>query len=101
MILMHLGIAIMLGFADIVNTYTLSNLGPRKSYQAVFWFEVACAGASLLILIFFVKIKKAKSALTADEIAEMQAEETRPAGGVGVVKPDTGPPLVRLDSRRV
>ena len=75
MILLHLSIAVFLGFGDIVNTYTLPTLGEKRSYQAVFWLEVACAGASLLILVFFVKIKKAESALTADEIVEMRAEE--------------------------
>ncbi len=74
MLLLHLSIAICLGFADIVNTFTLANLGEKKSYQAVFWFEVACAGAALVILVLFVKIKKAESAMTADEILEMEAE---------------------------
>lgn len=74
MILLHLSIAIFLGFADIVNTYTLARLGERKSYKAVFWFEVACAGVALLILVLFVKIKKAESALTVDELAELERE---------------------------
>jgi len=39
MLLLNLGIAVCLGFVDIVNTYTLSNLGEKKSYQAVFWLE--------------------------------------------------------------
>lgn len=73
MLLLHLGIAVMLGFADIVNAYTLESLGERKSYQAVFWFEVACATAALIIMILFVKIKKAESELTVDERAEMEA----------------------------
>jgi hypothetical protein len=75
MILVYLGIAVFLGFANIVNTYTIEALGEKKSYQAVFWFEVACAAASLLILVFFVKINKAECALTVDEIAETQREE--------------------------
>ncbi|KAN0103224.1 MFS general substrate transporter [Hyaloscypha variabilis] len=73
MLLLHLGIAIMLGFADIVNTYTLPSLGMRRSYHAVFWFEVACASAALVILILFVKIKKAESELTVDERAELES----------------------------
>ncbi len=72
--LLHLGIAVLLGFADIVNTYTIENLGMRKSYKAVFWFEVACASAALVILVLFVKIKAAESSLTADEILELEAE---------------------------
>jgi hypothetical protein len=75
MLLMHLGIAVMLGFADIVNTYTVTRLGMRKSYHAVFWFEVACASAAVLILVLFVKIKKAESELTVDERAELEGTD--------------------------
>lgn len=75
MITLHLGIAVFLGFADMVNIYTVDYLGERKSYQAVFWFEVACAGAALIIFVFFVKIKKAESSLTADELEEMANEQ--------------------------
>jgi len=74
MLLLHLGIAVCLGFADIVNTFTIDRLGPQLSYHAVFWFEVACAATALTILTLFVKIKKAKSEMTADE---REAEEKR------------------------
>jgi MFS family permease len=74
MLLLHLGIAVTLGFADIVNTYTVDTLGEKKSYQAVFWFEVACAAAALVIMILFVKIKKAESELTVDEREELEAD---------------------------
>ena len=67
MLLLHLGIAVCLGFADIVNTYTVEKLGSRLSYHAVFWFEVACAATALTILVVFVKIKKAESEMTVEE----------------------------------
>jgi MFS family permease len=73
MLLLHLGIAVMLGFADVVNTYTVASLGMRRSYHAVFWFEVACASAALVILVLFVKIKKADSELTVDERAKLES----------------------------
>ena len=73
MLLLHLGIAVCLGFADIVNTYTVARLGMRKSYHAVFWFEVTCAATALVILILFVKIKKAESELTVEEREELEA----------------------------
>jgi MFS family permease len=79
MLLLHLGIAVTLGFADIVNTYTVDTLGEKKSYQAVFWFEVACATAALVIMILFVKIKKAESELTFDEREELEAAITAEA----------------------
>jgi MFS family permease len=81
MLLLHLGIAIFLGFADIVQVYTVDHLGLRKSYQAAFWFEVACAATALFILVFFVKIKKAKSDLTVEERAEMEAAAVREPKG--------------------
>ena len=79
MLLLHLGIAVCLGFADIVNSYTVERLGMQKSYQAVFWFEVACASTALIVLTLFVRVKKAESELTVDEKAELQREA---AGGV-------------------
>jgi MFS family permease len=72
MLLLHFGIAVTLGFADIINTYTVNSLGDKKSYQAVFWFEVGCAATALVIMILFVKIKKAESELTVDERAELE-----------------------------
>ena len=74
MLLLHLGIAVFLGFADIVNTYTVERLGPRLSYHAVFWFEVACAATALVILVLFVKIKKAESEMTVEEREALEAE---------------------------
>ncbi|PBP24194.1 drug resistance protein [Diplocarpon rosae] len=73
MLLLHLGIAVCLGFADIVNTYTIEGLGTRQSYHAVFWFEVACAATALVILSLFVKINKAESELTFEEKEDMEA----------------------------
>jgi len=73
MLLLHLGIAVCLGFADIVKTYTVETLGARQSYHAVFWFEVACAGAALAILVVFVKINKAESEMTVEEREAFEA----------------------------
>ena len=74
MLLLHLGIAICLGFADIVNTLTLERLGARLSYHAVFWLGVGFAGAALLILVLFVKIKKAESEMTVEEREALELE---------------------------
>ncbi|KAJ5140899.1 Major facilitator superfamily domain general substrate transporter [Penicillium atrosanguineum] len=70
---MHLGIAVMLGFADIVQTQ-MKHLGVRESYKAVFWFQTGLAIVGLLIVLLLVRIRHAKSELTAEEI---QAEETQ------------------------
>lgn len=71
--LLYLGIAFLLAFADITQTET-AHLGLKRSYQAVFWFQLACAGTSLLIMIAFVRIRAAKSDLTADERAALEVE---------------------------
>jgi hypothetical protein len=75
MLLVNLGIAIWLGFADIVNTYTVARLGERKSYHAVFWLEVACAAVALVIFVLFVRLDNARSEMTVDEREEMEREE--------------------------
>ncbi|KAG9244666.1 MFS multidrug transporter-like protein [Calycina marina] len=72
MLLLHLGIAICLGFADMLQSYQLDRLGQRNSYKAVFWFEVACAATALVILTLFVKITAAQSDLTYEEREEME-----------------------------
>jgi MFS family permease len=87
MLLLHLGIAVCLGFADIVNMFTVARLGLRQSYHAVFWFEVTCASTALVILFFFVDIKKARSDLTVDEREEMEAAAKREDAS----RPNTGP----------
>ncbi|KAL4919013.1 major facilitator superfamily domain-containing protein [Aspergillus aurantiobrunneus] len=63
---LHMGIAVMLGFADIVHTET-EYLGARGSYKAVFWFQAALAIVGLGIVVLFVRIREAKSELTVDE----------------------------------
>jgi MFS family permease len=72
--ILQLGIAVFLGFADLTATQT-EKLGEKRSYKAVFWFEVACASVALILLLGFVKIDKAKSDLTMDEREAMMAEE--------------------------
>ena len=69
--ILHLGIAVLLGFADIIQTKT-EHFGLRRSYKAVFWFGVACGALALVIMIFFVKIEPAKSDMTADEKRELE-----------------------------
>ena len=71
--LVFLGISVFLGLADIAVTAT-AHLGQKESYKVACWFAVGCAGVSLLLLACFVKIDKAKSDLTADEKAELEAE---------------------------
>lgn len=62
----QLGIALFLGVADVVAVET-AHRGKRESYRIVFWFELALAALSFIILLFFVKVKTAKSDLTVEE----------------------------------
>ena len=70
---LHFGIAIMLAFADLVQVYTEEYVGHRKSYQAAFWFQVGLAGLAIALVVGFVRIESAKSELTVDERAELEA----------------------------
>lgn len=70
---LHFGIAIMLAFADILQVHTEEYMSVRDSYQTAFWFQVGLAGFGLVLVIIFVRIESAKSGLTADEIAELEA----------------------------
>ena len=72
--LLQLSIAILLGFSDIIATKTRYQ-GEKQSYKNVFWFELACGAAALVIFVGFVRIDSAKSDLTADE-KEALARET-------------------------
>lgn len=75
-VLLQLGIAVLLGFADIVAAEMRESGDELASYRSAFWFELGCGVASLVIFMGFVRIKEAKSDLTADEKAEMAARET-------------------------
>lgn len=64
--LLFLGIAFVLSFADVTQHET-AHLGLKRSYQNVFWYQLAVQLVSLVIMIAFVRIRKAESDLTADE----------------------------------
>lgn len=73
-VLFHLSVALLLGFTDVVVSYTAYQ-GERQSYKNAFWFELACGGAALIIFMAFVRIHRAKSDLTADEREALKAQE--------------------------
>lgn len=82
--LMHAGIALCLGFADVVYTYSLTSsdasgsgsklMNQRWAWKRVFWLEVAFAGLALAILAAGVRVKRAESELTVDEREVMELE---------------------------
>jgi len=76
----------MLGFADIIGTYT-EYQGLAKSFKNAFWLEVGLAAAALVILVCFVKVGKAKSELTMDEKEAMQKAGEGETKSVGQAEP--------------
>jgi len=77
---LQLGVALILGLADIVQTYTVEEAGLGKSYKNTFWFGVALGTTSLVLMIIWGNIPKAKSDLTADEKAELEREAASESG---------------------
>jgi MFS family permease len=83
-VVLQLGIALCLGFTDIIQTYTVQRSATpdsidtlRTSYKNTFWFGVAAASCSLLLMAVWGDIPKAKSELTADEKEDLQTQATR------------------------
>lgn len=74
----HLGVAVLLGFADITQAET-AHLGLRQSYKAVFWFEAGTAGFACAVMALFIRIGRAKSDLTVDEKRELAQGGSWPA----------------------
>ncbi|KAI5285908.1 hypothetical protein KEM52_002223 [Ascosphaera acerosa] len=65
--ILHLGIAVLLGVADIIHEAVLDRRGGTPARRAVFWFQFACAIASGVLMVFFVRIKPQAGELTVDE----------------------------------
>lgn len=83
---LFLGISFFLGFADLIVANT-SERGLRESYKIAFWFALGCAGFAFFLLVLFVKIGTAKSDLTIEEKAELEAEVL--GGALNTPTPDT------------
>lgn len=73
--LLYLGIAVLLAFAGFVQTETES-LGLKRSYQSVFWYQLACAATALVVMAGFVRLRKAESGLTVDEKEALATQDT-------------------------
>jgi MFS family permease len=79
--ILQLGITVLLGFADIVQSETLPRQGLRRSYKNTFWLGTAAGATALLMNVFLVHIPKAKSDYTADEKNALREELRREEGG--------------------
>jgi hypothetical protein len=74
---LQLGIALCLGFTDILQSFTVDSQGLMRSYKNTFWFGVGVAATSLVMVAIWGKVPKAKSDLTADEKAELARVASR------------------------
>ena len=73
--LLYLGIAVLLAFVGFVQTET-AHLGLKRSYQSVFWYQLACVTIALVIMAGFVRLRKAESKLIVDEKEALAAQTT-------------------------
>lgn len=72
---LFVGIGFFLGVADLAVSSS-EHLGMKGSYKVAFWFGVGCAGFAAVMLMS-VRIGRAKSDLTFEERAQLEAEEGR------------------------
>jgi len=71
--LIFLGISFFLGLADLAVSENKS-LNLKESYRVAFWFGTGCAGVAFLIFCT-IRIGKAKSQLTMEEMEEMEESD--------------------------
>lgn len=71
---LQLGVALVVGLTDIVQSGTVADVGLAKSYKNTFWFGVAAGTVSLVVLAVWGKVPKATSSMTSEEIEELKRE---------------------------
>lgn len=74
---LQLGVALLLGASDIIQSYTVDEVGLKQSYKNVFWLGTAAACTSVVVIAIWGGVPRAKSDLTADEKLELEREATR------------------------
>lgn len=74
--LLFLGIAFLLAVADVIQTAT-ADVSLKRSYQSVFWYQFACSALALVIMMGFVRIRKAEGEMTTDERAALEVHRSR------------------------
>lgn len=74
--LLYLGIAVLIGVANVVQTATAGK-GVAESYRSVFWYQLGCAGTAFVVMVGWVRIKRAESQATVDEKEAAAEREQR------------------------
>jgi hypothetical protein len=72
---LHLGVGIILGLTDIIQSATSEEQGLGMSYKNTFWFGVGAGAVSLFLMAIWGKLPAAKSDMTADEKDESKKAE--------------------------
>lgn len=67
---LHLGVGVILGLTDIIQSANFEEQGLGGSYKNTFWFGVAAGAVSLMLMSIWGKLPAAKSEMTADEKME-------------------------------
>jgi MFS family permease len=89
---LQLGVALCLGFTDLIQSSTVEKVGLRESYKNTFWFGLAAGIISLVLMTIWGKIPKATSDLTPDEKLQLEREALLNANSspnMVVVRPGT------------
>ena len=86
---LHLGVGVILGLTDIIQSATVAEQGLGMSYKNTFWFGVAAGAVSLMLMVIWGKLPAAKSDMTADEKKESlkEAENSVPRPSDAFVGP--------------
>ncbi|KAI0140234.1 major facilitator superfamily domain-containing protein [Pestalotiopsis sp. NC0098] len=71
---LQLGVALVLGLTDIIQSATVDEAGLGVSYKNTFWFGVGAGAAGLLVLAIWGRVPKAESELTEEEKRELMQE---------------------------
>ncbi len=87
--LVFLGMSFFLGWADLAVSMHSSE-GLKESHKVAFELGIGCAGGAILLVIFGIRIDKAKSSLTVEEKEQLQREgpsqnSAVPSNGVLVI----------------
>ena len=86
---LHLGVGVILGLTDIIQSATVAEQGLGMSYKNTFWFGVAAGAVSLMLMAIWGKLPAAKSDMTADEKKESlkEAKQSLPTPSDALVGP--------------
>ncbi|KAI4738622.1 putative MFS multidrug transporter [Aureobasidium sp. EXF-12298] len=69
---LQLGVAFILGLADIIQSETIVEANLGQSYKYTFWLGVGAGALSLIIMAIWGNVPKASSDMTADEKEELR-----------------------------